>query len=360
MTPRLYQMAASTPAAFHDVTASTSGVTNCSIQTPSMCNNSIPGATTLTGGQAGYPVTIGYDEVTGLGSLDVSVFVNDFGSQSPAALQFVKVTPCRVVDTRNATGPFGGPALGARTSREFEIPQSACKIPSSAVAYSLNVTVVPQAGLGYLTIWPSGQPQPLVSTLNSDGRVKANAAITPAGTNGGVSVYATNETQVILDIDGYFVPKGTASALAFYPVTPCRVVDTRNVAGPLGGPFMAAGSSRAFPVQSSSCGLPADAQVYSLNVTVVPRGDLGLLDHVAERRDAAVGFNPERHDWNLHGQRGDRAGGQQRRRFCLCIQRDRCGAGCRRILCRAGDGGTVALHHHALPGARHPAKLRSF
>ena len=132
-----------------------------------MCNNSIAGPTTLTGGQAGFPVTIGYDEVTGLGSLDVSVFLNDFGSPSPAALQFVKVTPCRVVDTRNAAGPFGGPTLGAGTSREFDIPQSACKIPSSAVAYSLNVTVVPQVALGYLTIWPSGQPQPLVSTLNS-------------------------------------------------------------------------------------------------------------------------------------------------------------------------------------------------
>ena len=32
LTPRLYQMAASTPAAFHDVTLSTSGVTNCSIK----------------------------------------------------------------------------------------------------------------------------------------------------------------------------------------------------------------------------------------------------------------------------------------------------------------------------------------
>ena len=107
-------------------------------------------------------------------------------------------------------------------------------------------------------MWPSGQPQPLVSTLNSDGRVKANAAIIPAGTNGGVSVYVTNETQVILDIDGYFVPEGTASALAFYPVTPCRVVDTRNAVGPLGGPYHAAGTSRSFPVQSSSCGLPSD------------------------------------------------------------------------------------------------------
>ena len=112
LNPRLYQMAASVPAVFHDVTVSTSGVTNCNINTPSMCNNSIAGASSLTGGQAGYPVTTGYDEVTGLGSLDVAAFVKSFVATSPAPLQFVGVTPCRVADTRNAPGPFGGPALG--------------------------------------------------------------------------------------------------------------------------------------------------------------------------------------------------------------------------------------------------------
>jgi hypothetical protein len=199
------------------------------------------------------------------------------GGSSSTGVQFVPVTPCRVADTRNATGPFGGPELVAGTSREFDIPQSACGIPSTAVAYSLNVTAVPTGPLGYLTLWPSGQTQPTVSTLNSDGRVKANAAITPVGTNGGVSVFVTDPSQVILDIDGYFMPAGTASALAFYPVTPCRVADTRNANGPLGGPSPASGGSRDFAVQTSSCGLPSDAQAYSLNVTAVPKGSLGYL-----------------------------------------------------------------------------------
>ena len=49
--------------------------------------------------------------------------------------------------------------------------------------------------LNYLTLWPTGETQPYVSTLNSDGRVKANAAITPAGTNGGVSVFVSDATK---------------------------------------------------------------------------------------------------------------------------------------------------------------------
>jgi hypothetical protein len=193
-------------------------------------------------------------------------------------LQFVPVTPCRIVDTRNPTGAFGGPELAGNATRTFDVPQSACGIPATAVAYSLNVTVVPVTSLGYLTIFPTGEAQPVVSTLNSDGRVKANATITAAGTNGGVSVFVSDATQFILDIDGYFVRAGTdASGLQFFPLTPCRVADTRGATGGLGAPSMASATSRAFPVQLSSCKIPPTAKAYSLNVTAVPHTSLGFL-----------------------------------------------------------------------------------
>ena len=106
--------------------------------------------------------------------------------------------------------------------------------------------------------------------MNSlDGRIKANAAIVPAGTNSAVSVYASNTTDVVLDIDGYFAPTST-SPLSFYPLTPCRVLDTRNANGPLGGPYLKSGVERDFPVQSSDCNIPDPAAAYSMNFTVVP------------------------------------------------------------------------------------------
>src|ERR1035441_6939038 len=201
---------------------------------------------------------------------------------SPAALaqvplQFVAVHPCRVVDTRLAPGPFGGPALQGQTSRDFAIPESACSIPNTAAAYSLNVAVVPHGGLGYLTVWPAGQPRPTIATLNSvDGRIKANAAIIPAGSSEAISVYATQTTDVVLDIDGYFVPASSAT-LAFFPLTPCRVADTRWITGPLGGPYLAGATERAFPVLSSSCNIPDTAQAYSLNFAAIPHGPLGYM-----------------------------------------------------------------------------------
>ena len=191
------------------------------------------------------------------------------GSADP--LQFVALPPCRVADTRSPHGPFGGPYLSGGTTRSFPLPLGLCSLPSAAVAYSLNVTVVPHArNLGYLTIWPSGEAQPLVSTLNSpDGRVKANAAILPGGGGGAVSVYVTDSSDVILDINGYFQPPGPQT-LQFYPVPPCRVLDTRGASGTLGGPHLYGGVERDFPILASNCQLPSSAQAYSMNFTVVP------------------------------------------------------------------------------------------
>jgi hypothetical protein len=55
--------------------------------------------------------------------------------------------------------------------------------------------------------WPAGEPQPLVSTLNSfAGKIVANAALVPAGVNGAISVSPSNPTDLIIDINGYFAP----------------------------------------------------------------------------------------------------------------------------------------------------------
>ena len=200
-----------------------------------------------------------------------------FSQNAIGGLQFVPLTPCRVADTRGPDGTFGGPFLFPGSPRDFPIPQSACNIPANAAAYSLNITAVPHQPLGFLSVWASGQPQPLVSTLNSfDGRTKANAAIVVAGTSGAVSVFASNITDLVLDINGYFV-SGDSSALAFYTLPPCRVLDTRAATGPLGGPSLVENQARPFPVPTSGCNVPAGAQAYSLNVTAIPHGPLFFL-----------------------------------------------------------------------------------
>ncbi|MFL6416200.1 MAG: hypothetical protein ACJ74Y_11105, partial [Bryobacteraceae bacterium] len=197
---------------------------------------------------------------------------------SGTALRFIPIDPCRIADTRDAGQSNGGPILANKEVRVFTIAGAACGIPSTAAAYSLNVTVVPHGPLSWLTLWPTGQSQPTVSTLNStDGRTKANAAIVPAGTNGSVSVFVSDSSHVILDVAGYFVPSNDASALAYYPVIPCRVVDTRGPDGSLAGPYLRAGQEREFAVTSGGCNIPGNARAYSFNFTAVPKRPLGYL-----------------------------------------------------------------------------------
>jgi subtilase family serine protease len=105
LNPELYTLAASSSSAFHDATPATSSVSGCSLATPSMCNNSAPSSTGLTGGQQGYPLTVGYDEVTGLGSLDVARLIAAWpipptgqpATLSPASLSFANSTVQQVV-----------------------------------------------------------------------------------------------------------------------------------------------------------------------------------------------------------------------------------------------------------------------
>ncbi len=230
-------------------------------------------------GQMATPTSLAVDRFDNLYVGDSAVpavqVLKSYGNSFNNPLGFVPLTPCRIADTRLNTTVFGG-IIPAQQSRAFPIAQT-CGIPAAAQAYSLNITAVPPHGLSYLTLWPSNQPQPFVSLLNSDGRVKANAAIVRGGDGGAVSTYATDATDVVIDVDGYFVPATTSGALSFYPLNPCRIADTRLAASPLGGPILNAGQTRSFPVLSSSCSVPANAQAYSLNFTVVPKAGLGYL-----------------------------------------------------------------------------------
>ena len=67
------------------------------------------------------------------------------------------------------------------------------------------------------------------------------------------------------------VPAAQAAGTDFYTVTPCRLVDTRGVAGPSGGPNLSPKESRGFGA-AGQCGVSTAAEAVAVNVTVVPSG----------------------------------------------------------------------------------------
>ncbi len=264
---------------------STDGYINC----PGTCSHSYLSFTAVTlnaaaasgwnfQGWSGACSGVGPCALTMLSNYGVSAYFNQPGS----GLHFSAITPCRLVDTRTQNG--GGDPIPGGSYQTFNLPQlsqsKGCADLSSAASYSLNVTLVPQNQhpVSYLTIWPAGLAQPLISTMNSlDGRIKANAAVVPAGVSSAVSIYVTNTTDVVIDIDGFFAAAGQ-STLLFYPLTPCRVADTRKSTFPpgLGTPHLSAGVQRDFPVLNSAC-IPSDVTpaAYSFNFTAIPYPALG-------------------------------------------------------------------------------------
>lgn len=103
-------------------------------------------------------------------------------------------------------------------------------------------------------------------------------ALTGARVAGTVDVVVTNpDTGSGTKVAAYTYVAGS-TAVAFYPVTPCRIVDTRNQPdGPLAGPILGASpAERTFTI-APGCGVPADARVVSANVTVTGGSAAGSL-----------------------------------------------------------------------------------
>ncbi len=136
------------------------------------------------------------------------VDANQIGRITTGATLFHTLTPCRVIDTRSATGPYGGPALANAGTRTFVLAGQ-CGIPSGAVSVAVNMAVTQSTnGPGFLTLYAAGTARPLFSSINySAGQTRANNAIVPLGASGDISVFCqqgAGTDEFILDVNGYF------------------------------------------------------------------------------------------------------------------------------------------------------------
>ena len=129
------------------------------------------------------------------------------------ALMFSPVTPDRKLDTR---------ITGRATT--IAIPA-----PTSAAAVAATLTVTGGAAAGFLTAYPCSGTIPVVSNVNwQPGETVAGAVFVPVAADGTFCVFTSTPADVIVDITGVF---GASSTLRFTPVTPTRMVDTRDGTG---------------------------------------------------------------------------------------------------------------------------------
>jgi hypothetical protein len=151
---------------------------------------------------------------------------------------YFPLSPGRVLDTRNGTGTGGTiNPIGPGGKIDLKVTDVVGVPATGVTAVALNVVATDASGPdSYLTIWPAGQTQPLASNLNFKPGVSVpNLVIARVGIDGKVSIYNNLGTiNVAADVQGYF--QGDATGSSYLPLTPSRVLDTRNGTGGTASP----------------------------------------------------------------------------------------------------------------------------
>ncbi len=159
-----------------------------------------------------------------------------FAPTASGGAYFEPLVPTRIADTRPNSGyPCAGCRLGTEGTLAIQVAGRG-GVPLGAVAAVVNVTVTDTTAASYLSIYPMGTAWPGTSTLNwTAGMTATNRVITPLGSDGAISVLnQLGSAAVIVDVSGYFTTNSTGTgASLYYPVSPQRLLDTRNQGGAL-------------------------------------------------------------------------------------------------------------------------------
>ncbi|GAA1881135.1 hypothetical protein [Lapillicoccus jejuensis] len=153
---------------------------------------------------------------------------------APAPGTYVPITPVRALDTRVAVGiptrtPVpGGGIVPVDTTRVAGLPATGV----GAVVVTLTVTA-PQAA-GYLTAWADDEDMPATSSLNwAPQQTVANTAVVRVGQDGRLLLESGSAApaHLVVDVEGYVAAGKPATAGAYTPMSPQRVLDTRKAVG---------------------------------------------------------------------------------------------------------------------------------
>ncbi len=215
---------------------------------------------------------------------------------------FTPITPCRLVDTRNAIGNWGGPQIqptsetdpytGDRVFSGAASPAPCPAIPADAKALSVIVTAL-NYGLqpGRFTIYPAdvgGRPSTAAVNYRAGDGIANAGLVLPLSADGRFRVFSNRMADLVLDVHGFYTSSPPAGSTTrpyppfyYYPITPCRLVDTRRPVGAWGGPQIPArpesesymGDRVFVGAGASPCpGIPPGAKALSAIVTALNYG----------------------------------------------------------------------------------------
>ena len=210
-----------------------SGALDGAFGTAGIVNRSLPQSTTRS-----FALTIGSDQgITAVASQNAGLVVDRLVGSAARAFRdhtaltafeptgdagvFIPVTPARAFDTRTVAIP-----LAAGSPRAVDLSSI---VPAGATAVALNTTAVDPSAAGFARVWSVDDGMPDTSMLNFvAGETVANATISRIGARRSVNVYSQVDADLVLDVVGYWMPRYSSAAGRFVPITPTRLLDTRD------------------------------------------------------------------------------------------------------------------------------------
>jgi len=230
-------------------------------------------ANNITSPLSGGKLSIVYRSLAGA-KTDIVLDVTGYFLENNSGATYNAVTPVRLLDSRDGTGITG--PIPTHTVKKFNITNHG-GIPANATAVTGNFTVVGQTAAGYATLGPAVTDNPTTSTINFPmGDTRANGITVRLAGDGSLKLVwiagATKTAHFVFDVTGYYVQDLTGSK--FYPLSPGRVLDTRNGTG-LSGTFKT-NLARTLPVKGH-VGVPASAIAITGNLTVVGQTKAGYV-----------------------------------------------------------------------------------
>jgi hypothetical protein len=183
----------------------------------------------------------------------------------------------RILDTRTASsvGGYTSP-MPAGQWRTVNVAGQAGVPLQGASAVAVNFTTTGASASGYLYASPGGvTPDSTTAYHNySANTTESNTAILALGNDGTVQIRAFAQTELIVDVQGYYTA-GPVAGGGYAPIDPARVLDTRTgIGGPPG--VVSSGTSRTAPVASGAA-VPVNATAAAVSVAVINQTNSGYV-----------------------------------------------------------------------------------
>jgi len=199
----------------------------------------------------------------------LNVTVDTIGYYSSGGASYTPLSQARILNSTS---------VASKTTKEIQVGGNGGVPSSGASSVALEVTESGAGAAGSAVVYPNGGTRPADADLSfAKGQTVTDLAIGKLGT--GLLLYnnSGSAANFTVDVVGYYSGSGSK----FHPLTPDRILDTRNAIGGNGDQGVPSKSDAVTTVWSAA-GVPGNATAVVVDVTALSPQDAGTLTAYAD------------------------------------------------------------------------------